>query len=103
MLDFETTVHSRHSVRQFLPTALSESQIKQVLADAQQAPSAVNLQPWQVYVVSGETLNRIKNRILEKFEKGETKADFVYDQSKFGGIRQVSTVMHICSLKTSTP
>lgn len=85
MLDFETTVRARHSVRQFLPTALTESQIKAVLTDAQQAPSATNIQPWQVYVVSGETLNRLKNRILEKFEQGEFKADFVYDQARFGG------------------
>lgn len=84
MLDFETTVRTRQSIRQFLPTPMTESQIQTILADAQHAPSATNIQPWQVYVVSGETLNRLKNRILEKFEQGEFKADFVYEQTKFG-------------------
>lgn len=84
MLDFETTVRTRQSIRQFLPTPMTESQIQTILADAQNSPSATNIQPWQVYVVSGETLNRLKNRILEKFEQGELKADFVYEQTKFG-------------------
>lgn len=86
MLDFETTVKKRHSVRQFLSTPMTETEIRQVLNDAQHTPSSTNTQPWKVCIVSGDTLNRLKQRILEKFEKGEFSADFVYDQSKFGGI-----------------
>ena len=34
MLDFETTVRTRQSIRKFLPTPMTESEIQQVLADA---------------------------------------------------------------------
>lgn len=45
MLDFETTVKTRQSIRKFLPTEMTEAEIKQILADAQNAPSACNPQP----------------------------------------------------------
>lgn len=44
MLDFETTVKTRQSIRKFLPTPMTETEIKQILADAQNAPSACNTQ-----------------------------------------------------------
>lgn len=54
MLDFETTVKTRQSIRKFLLTPMTEQEIKQILADAQNAPSACNTQPWLVHVASGE-------------------------------------------------
>lgn len=86
MLDFATTVRSRHSVRQFLPTPMTAEQIREIAEDARHTPSSTNTQPWSVHIVSGETLARLKKRIMEQFELGELKADFAYDQSKFGGI-----------------
>ncbi|WP_199720987.1 nitroreductase [Neisseria chenwenguii] len=86
MLDFETTVKTRQSIRQFLPTPMSRSEIERVLADAQNAPSACNTQPWHVHIVSGETLRRVGKVIAEKFAKQEFTPDFEFDQSKFGGI-----------------
>lgn len=86
MLDFQATARTRHSVRQFLDKPLTKQEIVEVLTDAQKAPSATNTQPWRVYLASGETLNRLKERIMQKFEQGEFKPDFVYDQSKYGGI-----------------
>ena len=85
-LDFATTVRERHSVRQFLPTAMTNAQIREIAEDAHRSPSATNIQPWSVHIVSGETLARLKKRIMEKFERGEFSRDFAYDQSKFGGI-----------------
>lgn len=85
-LDFATTVRSRHSVRQFLPTPMTNAQIREITEDARRSPSSTNTQPWSVHIVSGETMTRLKKRIMEKFEQGEFRSDFVYDQSKFGGI-----------------
>lgn len=86
MLDFETTVKTRQSIRKFLPTPMTQAEIEQVLTDAQNAPSACNTQPWHVHIASGETLARIRKMIAEKFSKGEFTPDFEFDQSKFGGI-----------------
>lgn len=86
MLDFETTVRNRHSVRQFLPTPMSPDDILKVVQDAQMTPSSTNTQPWNVHIVSGKALARLRARILENFEQGRFSADFVYDQARFGGI-----------------
>ncbi|MEG9476085.1 nitroreductase [Mannheimia indoligenes] len=85
MLDFETTVKTRQSIRKFLQTPMTEQEIKQILADAQNAPSACNTQPWLVHVASGETLERLKKRFQVTFAQGINQADFEFDQSKYKG------------------
>ena len=42
-------INSRHSVRQFTDQPVDRDLIKKVVKLAQQAPSWVNSQPWQVY------------------------------------------------------
>lgn len=85
MLDFETTVRTRQSIRKFLPTPMSEQDIKQILNDAQNAPSACNTQPWLVHIASGETLERLKARFKKTFEVGINDADFEFNQEKYKG------------------
>lgn len=79
MLDFETTVKTRQSIRKFLPTEMTEAEIKQILADAQNAPSACNTQPWLVHIASGETLQRLHKVIGERFREGKFSPDFKFD------------------------
>ncbi|RPD89801.1 nitroreductase [Neisseria weixii] len=86
MLDFETTVKTRQSIRKFLPAEMTEAEIKQILTDAQNAPSACNTQPWLVHIASGETLQRLHKIIGERFREGKFSPDFEFDQSKFTGI-----------------
>ncbi|WP_285424620.1 nitroreductase family protein [Pseudomonas sp. efr-133-TYG-103a] len=43
---FEAVIRERRATRQFLPTPLTSKQIRAVLADAQNAPSNCNTQPW---------------------------------------------------------
>lgn len=86
MLDFETTVRTRQSIRKFLPTPMTQAEIEQILADAQNAPSACNTQPWLVHIASGETLARLHKVIGERFAEGKFSPDFEFDQNKFQGI-----------------
>lgn len=85
MLDFETTVKTRQSIRKFLPTPMTEAEIKQTLMDAQNSPSACNTQPWQVHIASGETLERLKKRFLVAAAEGKLTPDFEFNQAKFLG------------------
>lgn len=85
MLDFETTVKTRQSIRKFLPTPMTEAEIKQTLMDAQNSPSACNTQPWQVHIASGETLERLKKRFLAAAAEGKFTPDFEFNQAKFLG------------------
>jgi nitroreductase len=53
-------VNARLSVRQFLPTAVSDDQLRSLLSDASRSPSGGNVQPWRMYVVNGDSLTRMR-------------------------------------------
>ncbi|MDE0874793.1 MAG: nitroreductase family protein, partial [Acidimicrobiales bacterium] len=46
----------RASIRSFLPDAVSNQQIRELLEVASRAPSGGNVQPWKVYVLNGESM-----------------------------------------------
>lgn len=56
---------SRHSIRAFLPTPVARDDIEAILRVAATAPSGTNIQPWQVYVLTGETQARLSRKIIE--------------------------------------
>jgi nitroreductase len=84
-MSFSDTVRTRRSVRQFLPTPLSDQTIRDVLEEAQLAPSNCNTQIWSVHVVSGETLRLLCERMLKAHYSGEESTDFSFDTSAFKG------------------
>jgi nitroreductase len=51
---------SRRSVRDFLPTPVPGTLIREILAKAARAPSGGNVQPWQIDVLAGEPLAELK-------------------------------------------
>jgi nitroreductase len=64
-------VMSRRSVRAFLDTPVPSPLVQEVLTKASRAASGGNLQPWQVYVVSGEPLRAFKARMAERLAESE--------------------------------
>ncbi len=50
---------SRISTRAFLPDAVPEALLREVLETARHAPSGGNLQPWKVHVVTGAARDRV--------------------------------------------
>lgn len=59
-MEFMDVVKTRHSVRDFDSQVIDRQMIEQLVKTAQQAPSWVNSQPWQVYVATGHPLSAIK-------------------------------------------
>jgi nitroreductase len=56
-------VAARFSARAFLDRPVPAEQIRRILDRARRAPSGGNLQPWQVYVVAGQTLRVLIARV----------------------------------------
>lgn len=83
---FYDVVHTRRSVRQFLPTALSRSQIGAVLVDAQRAPSNCNTQPWAVHIVSGKAKTALTEALIEHADTNSFSPDFSWDEKAFPGV-----------------
>ncbi len=76
----DEAIVSRRSVRAFLPTPIEDVVIRDILDVAARAPSGTNMQPWKVYVTSGETLRGIGDAILNSGVRAE-KA--VWDEYKY--------------------
>jgi len=63
---YARVVSGRRSIRGFLPEPVSREQITEILVLAMRAPSSLNSQPWNFYVVSGEPLDRIRQGNTER-------------------------------------
>lgn len=82
---FREVVRDRHSVRAFLPTTVPESLVRNVLEDAQRAPSNCNTQPWHIHIVSGATRDKLSQALLSADEAGLMTPDFSFDSSDYFG------------------
>ena len=76
---FLDVVSRRRSMRDFKPDPVPRELIESVFGTAQRAPSNCNTQPWFVHVVTGETLEQLRQELPAKFAAGEIALDFPYD------------------------
>jgi nitroreductase len=76
---FLDVVSRRRSMRDFKSDPVPREIIESVFGAAQRAPSNCNTQPWFVHVVTGETLEQLRQELPAKFAAGEIALDFPYD------------------------
>lgn len=55
---------TRRSVRAFLPDPVDDETIRDILQIASRAPSGTNMQPWKVFVATGEVKQNVADAIL---------------------------------------
>ena len=63
-------IHTRRSVRDFLPHAIPEALLNKVLADANGAPSWSNTQPYRIAIASGDVRAKISAQLCTLFDLG---------------------------------
>lgn len=74
----EEAIRHRYSCRAYLPTPVPAKEVEEILALAARAPSGTNIQPWKVWVLTGESKQRLSDKILAAFndpEEAATHAD----------------------------
>jgi nitroreductase len=59
-MKFDEVVRGRRSIRGYKPKPVPKAVIREVIELAMRAPSSLNTQPWNFYVVAGEPLDRIR-------------------------------------------
>ena len=70
-------IGNRRSIRKFKPDPLSRTMLQEILQAALRAPSAINTQPWECWVVGGETLQKLSRELLtEATKESPSRADF---------------------------
>ena len=76
-MDVREAVASRYSCRAFLPKAVPEATVREIVERAARAPSGGNLQAWRVYAIAGARVEALKALLalrrgeLPKGEGGE--------------------------------
>ena len=63
-------IRTRRSVRDFLPQAISEKLLTEVLADANWSPSWSNTQPYRIAIASGAVRAKISSELCSLFDLG---------------------------------
>ena len=58
-------VYERRSVRGFLDKEIPQDVLNRIFETAQKAPSNCNVQPWKVYVASGELKDKLKQKMVK--------------------------------------
>ncbi|MFD7666011.1 nitroreductase [Streptomyces sp. NPDC059788] len=71
-MDVYEAVASRRAVRRFRGEPVPRETLERILSAAARSPSGSNLQPWHVYVLTGEPLAQLKKRTAERVEAGDS-------------------------------
>jgi len=94
-------VRTRKSIRGYKKDLVSKEVIKEILEIATRSPSALNTQPWEFTVVTGEVLDNIRKANVEALMSGKTPSmNFesykgIYKQRQVDLAKQIFKLMGI--------
>lgn len=69
-MPLEQALRERRSVRGFTEQTVPQALMEEVFSLAHLAPSNCNIQPWKVFVASGEVRDELRNRMVGKVTSG---------------------------------
>jgi nitroreductase len=68
-MDLFEVMKERKSIRAFKPDPIPREKIEEILRLTIHAPSAINLQPWEFIVVTGEEKERLSRRLIKAYRE----------------------------------
>lgn len=82
-------IYQRRSVRGFLDKKIPEETLNRIFEIAQQAPSNCNVQPWQVYLATGDLRDKISQQMVDMVKDGiQGNPDYPYRGTFVGDYRR---------------
>lgn len=69
-MNVSEALEARRSIRYFQDREVPEETLKEIVKDAQWAPSWANAQPWKVYIATGEKAKQIRQNHLQFTQRG---------------------------------
>ncbi|GGC82386.1 nitroreductase [Chelatococcus reniformis] len=82
---FDEVVHGRRSIRGYKPDPVPKAVIREVIETAMRAPSSLNTQPWNFYVLTGAPLDRIRVGNTERNLAGVPHSREFRTHGEYGG------------------
>lgn len=77
-MDVYEALSSRYSVRGFRSDPVPAPTLRNIFDAAQRAPSWCNIQPWRVWIASGETASRLTTAMSAAASSGMPQPDFPF-------------------------
>lgn len=65
-MEFDEVVRGRRSVRGYLDRPVPRALVREIIELAMRAPTSLNTQPWNFFVITGEVLDRIRAGNVER-------------------------------------
>ena len=99
-MQFDDVILGRRSIRGYKPDPVPRELIEEILQLAMRAPSSMNTQPWNFYVITGEPLNRIRAGNTERMTAGVPQSREFRTGQAFAGIhrdRQIGVAKQLFS------
>ena len=69
-MNINEAIKKRKSIRGYKPDTVSKKTLQNIIEVAIRAPSAMNTQPWELHIVTGEILDKIKKGNIDAFTAG---------------------------------
>ena len=69
-MDIVEAIRSRKSIRGYKPDPVPKEILREILDIAIRSPSAMNTQPWEITIVTGEVLDNIRRGNIEMLNSG---------------------------------
>ena len=87
-MELSQAIKSRKSIRNFKPDPVPKKVLTQLLELAQRAPSGMNTQSWEFYILGGKVLDEIKQAAVEQVSSGAQPRPDLPAQAPTGVYRQ---------------
>jgi len=68
-MDLLKVIQERKSIRAFKADPIPKERIEEIIKLSIDAPSAINLQPWEFIIVSGEEKERLSRRLMKAYRE----------------------------------
>ena len=87
-MKYDEVVRSRRSTRGYKPDPVPRKLIEEILELAMRAPSSMNTQPWNFYIITGEPLDRIRQGNTERMVAGVPQSREFRTGQPFAGVHR---------------
>ncbi len=87
-MKYDEVVRSRRSTRGYKKDPVPRKLIEEILELAMRAPSSMNTQPWNFYIITGEPLDRIRKGNTERMVAGVPQSREFRTGQPFAGIHR---------------
>ncbi len=85
-MQYDDVILGRRSIRGYKPDPVPRALIEEIIGLAMRAPSSMNTQPWNFYIITGEPLDRIRAGNTERNMAGVAQSrEFRIGDAPFAG------------------